>query len=203
MYDLLKASQELPLSMARSPLPDVPLTPHQQEPLGVSLCPFGDCKAVSHLSCLATDFLSSDHPQSSGLLPRGGNCRSCRSYVLWGDVIRGCYRRHQGGKVLQLEESDREEGTVEDGAQADPTEDLIPAKPPHVRIMEDEVVKRSRGRPPKKRITSDVGIKRAAVVAGKDSEDENFDIGGFTDLDDSDSEMELRPPKPTLAKQRK
>lgn len=198
--------------MAHSLFPDVPLTPHQQEPLKVSLCPSGDCKAVSHLSCLATDFLSSDHPQSSGLLPRGGNCRSCRSYLLWGDVIRGCYRRHQGGKASQLEESDREQGASEDGTWSDdPTEDLIPTmpvmpapvKPPRVRIMEGEAVKRPRGRPSKKHIASNVTIKRAAVVAGNGSEGENFDIGGFTDLDDSGSEMEHRPPKPTLPKQRK
>lgn len=198
--------------MAYSPLPDVPFTSHQQEPLRVALCPSGDCKAVSHLSCLATDFLSSDHSQSSGLLPRGGNCRSCRSYVLWGDVIRGCYRRHQGGKAPQLEESDSEEDVVEAGAQSDdPTEDLIPAVPVmptpvkslRARIMEGEAVKKPRGRPPKKRITPESFPAATSARLTVAFEDENFDIGGYTDLDNSGSEVEHRPSKPTLATQRK
>ena len=27
------------------------------------------------------------------MIPRGGHCKSCKQYTLWGDVIRGCYRR--------------------------------------------------------------------------------------------------------------
>lgn len=27
------------------------------------------------------------------LIPRGGTCPACKTYTLWGDVIRGCYRR--------------------------------------------------------------------------------------------------------------
>ncbi|GJJ16289.1 hypothetical protein Clacol_010585 [Clathrus columnatus] len=27
------------------------------------------------------------------LIPRGGTCAGCKGYILWGDVIRGCYRR--------------------------------------------------------------------------------------------------------------
>ena len=27
------------------------------------------------------------------MVPRGGDCKSCKEYTLWGDVIRGCYRR--------------------------------------------------------------------------------------------------------------
>jgi len=173
----------------------------------VALCPSGDCKAVSHLTCLATDFLRSDSSQSSGFLPRGGNCRSCKSYLLWGDVIRGCYRRHQGGKVPQLEESDREEDSVEAEAQNDdPTEDPIPTVPVpvktrRVRITKGETAKRSRVRSPNKPHNPKNTTKRVPTVAEKDSESEKFDIGGFTDLDDSGSEMERRPPKPTPAKQ--
>ena len=31
----------------------------------------------------------------SELIPRGGTCRECDTYVLWGDVVRGAYRRLQ------------------------------------------------------------------------------------------------------------
>ena len=27
------------------------------------------------------------------MVPRGGHCKSCKEYTLWGDAIRGCYRR--------------------------------------------------------------------------------------------------------------
>lgn len=29
----------------------------------------------------------------AALIPRGGTCPACKLYTLWGDVIRGCYRR--------------------------------------------------------------------------------------------------------------
>jgi len=48
--------------------------------------------AVSHLTCLSQDFLT-DSSGTSEIIPRGGHCRSCHNYVLWGDVVRGCYRR--------------------------------------------------------------------------------------------------------------
>ena len=169
------------------------LTLRPQEALKVALCPSGNCKAISHLSCLATDFLSSDSSQSSELLPRGGNCKSCGSYVLWGDIIRGCYRRHQGGKVPELEESDAEEGGVEADVQSDdPMEDsvpmipviLAPRKTTRVRVAKGETVKKPRSKLLKKPPSSKPTTKRAAAVAGNDSGGENFDIDGFTDLDD-------------------
>jgi len=147
----------------------------------------------------------SDSSRSSGLLPRGGNCKFCRSYVLWGDVIRGCYRRHQGGKAPRLEESDCEE---EDGIEAeaqndDPVEDsipTIPVVPAPVKIPRTRV---AIGKTVKKRPTSKVPTKRAAPVTNNDSGGENFDIGGFTDLDDSESGVERRPLKRTPTRQRK
>ena len=74
----------------------------------------------------------------------------------------------------------------------------VPAKTPRVRVAKGEAVKRSRGRPPKK---SKATVKRVLAVAGKESGDENFDIGGFTDLEDSESQAERRPPKPTSVRQ--
>ena len=212
MYGLLKASRELPLGSSRLSATDVPLTPRPQEALKVALCPSGNCKAISHLSCLATDFLSSDSSQPSELLPRGGNCKSCESYVLWGDVIRGCYRRHQGGKAPELEESDGEEEGVEAEAQCDdPMEDLVPMVPvapaprkaPHARVARDEIVKKPRGNPSKKPLSTKPTVRRATAVTENDSGGENFDIDGFTDLDDSESEVGCRLPKPTPARQRK
>ncbi|KAF5370781.1 hypothetical protein D9758_002137 [Tetrapyrgos nigripes] len=32
------------------------------------------------------------------MVPRGGKCPSCRNYVLWGDIVKGMYRRVAEGK---------------------------------------------------------------------------------------------------------
>ncbi|KAJ7188526.1 hypothetical protein C8R46DRAFT_1054960 [Mycena filopes] len=73
--------------------------------LKTTLCPTTGCTAVSHLTCLSDHFLSSQTSET-GMIPRGGHCRSCRSYVLWGDIIRGMYRRAAGGAVPAEEEGD-------------------------------------------------------------------------------------------------
>ncbi|KAK7676421.1 hypothetical protein QCA50_020639, partial [Cerrena zonata] len=78
-----------------------------KEPLNYALCPASECTAVSHIRCLAKDFLSSSTSKVD-IIPRGGTCRKCHTYVLWGDVIRGCYRRRKGGADL-IEDPDPEE----------------------------------------------------------------------------------------------
>ncbi|KAJ1301119.1 hypothetical protein OPQ81_003532 [Rhizoctonia solani] len=83
--------------------------------LRVALCPQTGCKAVSHLDCLAQSFLK--HPSNPpGLIPRGGVCESCNQYTLWGDVVRGCYRRARAS--LQQPSSEQEsEGDDEETAE--------------------------------------------------------------------------------------
>ncbi|KAF5351921.1 hypothetical protein D9756_007452 [Leucocoprinus leucothites] len=49
-----------------------------------------------------------------GLLPRGGTCTSCGKYTLWGDIIKGCFRRHTGRVVLDSPESDADEAVEEE-----------------------------------------------------------------------------------------
>ncbi|KAF7375948.1 Structure-specific endonuclease subunit SLX1 [Mycena sanguinolenta] len=73
--------------------------------LKTTLCPKTGCTAVSHLSCLSQDFLSSQ-TSDTGMIPRGGHCKSCRQYILWGDVVRGIYRRSAGRALAAEEEGD-------------------------------------------------------------------------------------------------
>ena len=40
------------------------------------------------------------------MVPRGGHCKSCMEYTLWGDVIRGCYRRMRSYSLTAQELSD-------------------------------------------------------------------------------------------------
>ncbi|KAF5388783.1 hypothetical protein D9757_005670 [Collybiopsis confluens] len=46
-----------------------------------------------------------DDNVDSPMIPRGGSCPSCSNYVLWGDVVKGCYRRAAGG-ALSVEEEE-------------------------------------------------------------------------------------------------
>ncbi|KAG6898138.1 hypothetical protein C0992_004854 [Termitomyces sp. T32_za158] len=76
--------------------------------LSTALCPNSSCTAISHITCLSKTFLAAD-PLSMGLVPRGGTCTSCNTYTLWGDVIRGSYRRMAGGTSIEIDEEGEEE----------------------------------------------------------------------------------------------
>lgn len=39
------------------------------------------------------------------MIPRGGECGKCHKHVLWGDIVRGCYRRRTGGQGTAIEQS--------------------------------------------------------------------------------------------------
>lgn len=87
------------------------ITEYSSEPLSTTLCPHNRCTSTSHLLCLSQDWLAAQQ-DNTGLLPRGGQCRSCKSYVLYGDIIRGCYRR-AAGRAIAVED-DEEEHVLDD-----------------------------------------------------------------------------------------
>ncbi|KAJ4000609.1 hypothetical protein F5050DRAFT_1803950 [Lentinula boryana] len=74
------------------------------DPLTHALCPQHACNGTAHLLCLSQHFLNQG--PSDLMVPRGGDCPSCSSFVLWGDVIKGCYRRATGGAVSVEEEEE-------------------------------------------------------------------------------------------------
>lgn len=102
--------------------------------LTVSVCPTQSCSSIAHLKCLADHFLIEKSKIPSGsvrvqecempasrstsdLIPRGGSCPTCLKYILWGDVIKGCYRRAKGTYSDERQPSgldDEEEGEIED-----------------------------------------------------------------------------------------
>lgn len=54
------------------------------------------CTAITHLFCLSQRFLSQEASIASlPLVPDHGTCPNCQTEQRWGDIIRGCYRRHQ------------------------------------------------------------------------------------------------------------
>ena len=47
------------------------------------------------------------------IIPRGGNCPTCQTWVSWGDIVKGMYRR-KAGRAVEVEEDLDHEGD-EDG----------------------------------------------------------------------------------------
>ncbi|KIK68866.1 hypothetical protein GYMLUDRAFT_67571 [Collybiopsis luxurians FD-317 M1] len=98
--DLLASKSNLNCSVCQEPL-----TGYSSEPLTHALCPHHTCTATAHLLCLSQHFLLQGGPDLP-LVPRGGSCPTCSNYVLWGDVVKGCYRRASGGAVSVEEEEE-------------------------------------------------------------------------------------------------
>ncbi|KAI9060064.1 hypothetical protein FKP32DRAFT_1656902 [Trametes sanguinea] len=162
------------------------------DPLTIALCPTNACQAVSHLRCLSGHFLSSQPSTSSDIIPRGGTCTACHSYILWGDVIRGCYRRHKGGVVPENEPEapeDREDGLDDSPASKDgDTEEVERAR----------AVAKSTQRPrSKKAPTRRVPSASQAAPYSTSSrpavqdEQEHVDLDIISSCDEEDSDDEL------------
>ncbi|KAI0032056.1 hypothetical protein K488DRAFT_50747 [Vararia minispora EC-137] len=97
------------------------LDTYQTKPLDSTLCPTPGCTATAHLACLGHHFLSLQ-PSSTGLVPRGGECPRCQSYILWGDIARGSCRRHAGG--VAAHELDNDDQSDVDEVASLESEDL-------------------------------------------------------------------------------
>ncbi|KAJ3475571.1 hypothetical protein NLI96_g11750 [Meripilus lineatus] len=147
-----------------------PIKDFRQKPLEYALCPSLGCVSVSHLHCLSQHFLKSDASHSE-LIPRGGTCKSCNTYTLWGDVVRGCYRRQKGSVVAQSEvdaEEDEESGAGEES---------------------DEGSKSPRGT--KRRNTSRKLKGKARAV---ENDQETFDLNDISSCSESENGAGIEPP---------
>ena len=173
------------------------MTSTSQDPLSTALCPTSLCTAVSHLSCLSRHFLDTEpYSSHSDIIPRGGKCNSCHSYILWGDIIRGCYRRRDGGVTpdAELEDADdREEdmgqlfgGEIEDEAANLP---LSPGK--------SSAPARGTKKRPKARAAA--GSSKAAApystlaVHAPSHEREHFDLDAISSCSDEQESDDGRP----------
>lgn len=86
------------------------------DPNSVLRCIHVQCRAVSHITCLAGQFLAQRKTNDAELqlIPVDGCCPSCGKEVLWGDLIRlrnGCYQNLIEG---ELNEEDKEHDSDED-----------------------------------------------------------------------------------------
>ena len=160
--------------------------------------------AVSHLPCIKTHFLEGENSGSTEndkastsddieLLPRGGTCSECRSYILWGDVIRGCHRRRYVGKAAVEEDDDSENegdktddsasGDDKDGDSGDDAPQIeVPLKQTRrARSKVIPITSIKRGRKPKK-VASALPSSRQS-----DSDAEFFDLDA---IHSQDSDLE-------------
>lgn len=80
-----------------------------QDPLTTCLCPTPECMTVYHMICLSRHFLDDD---TENMIPRGGHCTSCRNYILWGDIVRGSYRRDARGGIPQSADDEQDEANT-------------------------------------------------------------------------------------------
>ena len=131
--------------------------------------------AVSHLTCLSQDFLK----ESSGtteIIPRGGHCKSCHNYILWGDVVRGCYRR------LPPAEGDEHPDVA--------TDDMFLSDEGHEGL---EIF------PPKKKSSVQNSRRKGNErnIASQSSEGELFDFGNIISSSDSaETPVKRKPGRP-------
>ncbi|EJD51950.1 hypothetical protein AURDEDRAFT_181521 [Auricularia subglabra TFB-10046 SS5] len=141
--------------------------------LTLALCPGKSCTSISHLSCLANEFMSAElsrAPESTrSILPRGGDCPGCSQYVLWGDIVKGCYRRRVGkavaadadaeaetdGQISKKRRSQKGTAKPDDGAQESFNLDAVSAcsedEQPGPSGPSPQLPRKKRGRPPKAR----------------------------------------------------
>ncbi|KAI0366586.1 hypothetical protein BV20DRAFT_952080 [Pilatotrama ljubarskyi] len=170
---------------------DIPHDAAPQDPLATALCPTTKCTAVSHLACLSRHFLSSEPSAStSDILPRGGTCTECQSYILWGDIIRGCYRRRQGGAIPENEPEELDDheddghghlfGEAEDGEELEGASRPKPAEPAAQPRTKKRPTKRGWSASTRKPASNST----AASHASSDDEREHFDLDAISSCEE-------------------
>ena len=169
-----------------------------QDPLTAALCPAPSCTAISHLSCLSRRFLEEEASSSrskgaSDIIPRGGTCQSCGTYTLWGDVIRGCYRRREGGATVEADPEELENDTgrvfgdeAHAGSAQRPSRSSSPLR--KTQRGDGKGIPRTIRTPKPKRTMS-------TLAPGLSSDEgEHFDLDAISSCDEEDTSDDDRPP---------
>lgn len=143
--------------------------------MSTALCPNTNCTAYAHLTCLSNSFLATTNEVATILIPRGGTCAACKSYILWGDVIRGCYRRSANVAPSAALESETED--LDNGANLE-----------GVGFVTSSPVKKKTTKPSKGR------QKKPTPTGAPSDEGEYFDIDNISSCSaSSSSELAKRP----------
>ena len=79
-----------------------------QDPVTVCLCPRAHAiRSLAHIACLSEHFYTRGPPRAAPLIARGSACPTCSTWVSWGDIVKGMYRR-KAGRAVQVEDDDHE-----------------------------------------------------------------------------------------------
>ena len=115
------------------------------------------------------------------MIPRGGQCKGCQEYVLWGELVKGCYRREKGGAGGIPPEVEDDPDVTQSGSSSG------------VDQVYTETPRRGRGRPPGKAKAS---TKKPQPAAGSES-GEFFDLDAVSSAteDSEGSRAIVSPPK--------
>lgn len=123
------------------------------------------------------------------MIPRGGTCRSCHKYVLWGDVVRGCFRRRTSDYGTSIEQSaivvDAEQDCDHDRQGVFNDELDKPSKPPRKRILDERGTPTISFKKVSKKNTVRKKIPRVVPLEG-----EFFDLDAISGSDSEESEQE-------------
>ena len=91
-----------------------------------SVCPSPGCESVTHLTCLSKHFLKNE---PGSIIPVQGTCPSCKSEVVWGDVVKELSLRMRGQKevekLLKVKRVRKGKATSSQAAMGDDNEDEI------------------------------------------------------------------------------
>ncbi|KAG6829449.1 hypothetical protein H0H92_004509 [Tricholoma furcatifolium] len=152
---------------------------YTSDALSTALCPNTSCSAVSHLTCLSTKFLG----PSTVLIPRGGTCPSCKTYILWGDIVRGSYRRQTGGISTEPDAVDDDLfDAAEEGELYDSSNETSPMKKP-------KKVKKKASAPSVRK------PRRTQKTVVTSSEGEHFEFGTDSSAAETPTKRRGRPTK--------
>jgi hypothetical protein len=146
--------------------------------------------SVSHIMCLAHNFKLRENQTKllESMLPRGGDCRECGEYILWGDIIRGCYRRSAGGVIVDEEDTEEEntdegthEGTSSDADTFEATPIVLPVN------KRSKATSKQKGKEPLRGTPSKKDGTRVTRKSRKTQLKDVLQTGEFFDLDDISS----------------
>lgn len=71
--------------------------------LGTLICPHEGCRAASHLQCLSSAFLKAEGESAKdALVPSSGNCPTCKSTLMWVDLVKDLSLRMRGEKEIKI-----------------------------------------------------------------------------------------------------
>ncbi|KAF9484519.1 hypothetical protein BDN70DRAFT_127777 [Pholiota conissans] len=149
---------------------------HVDEPLSTTLCPATGCTATLHLACLAEKFLK-EETETQRMVPRGGKCPSCGNYTLWGDIVRGCFRRLPDTKYPDVASDDMFDDDDDDGKLSESS----PKKHKHTASSGRTSTRRRKSRK----------LKGKAKAADS-SEGESFDFDAVSSSSQSTSETPVK-----------